>query len=123
MPTRGERIREAQKATGLTVISLVGKLGVTKQGYYKWVRNEVEDFMAGHLVELSQLSGYNPAWIMTGRGPKMSKTSDKVLMRIHRALEALNDADRLDVLDYIEFKTGRIKRPDLDDGVLDVKPS
>lgn len=71
MSTLEERVLEAILATGLEVPELAEKVGVSAQTIYAWKKGiYVRKMKAEYLVELAGLSGYEPMWIMKGKGLK-----------------------------------------------------
>ena len=96
MTTREQRVLEAIEATGLSekVVELAEKIGVTKQSVYDWKKGKsIEDMKARFLVKLADLSGYEPLWIMEGRGPKKRILTDeqqKVLFVMQQSEEKQN---------------------------------
>lgn len=75
-----KRVLEALEATGLAkdVLKLSEKIGVTRQAVYDWLRGRsIENMKGKHLIKLSELSGFEPLWIMEGKGPRRRKLTDE----------------------------------------------
>lgn len=73
-----EAAKEAKKK--LPVAAIAKKCGVTRQAVYGWLKgiDAIENGPA--LVELAELSGLNPLWIVKGRGQKHGLTDDEKLI-------------------------------------------
>jgi transcriptional regulator with XRE-family HTH domain len=77
MSTLEQRVLEAIEATGLNPADLAAKIGISKQGVYDWKRGDSVSKMKGeNLVELAELSGFEPLWIMKGKGSKKKSLSE-----------------------------------------------
>jgi hypothetical protein len=94
MSTLEQRVLEAIEATGLNPADLATKIGISKQGVYDWRRGDSVSKMKGeNLVELAELSGYEPLWIMKGKGPKkksLTQEQQKVLSAMQESEDQQN---------------------------------
>jgi hypothetical protein len=96
MTSLEKRVLEAIEATGLSdnVVSLAKEIGVTKQSVYDWKKGKsLEEMKAKYLVRLANLSGYEPLWIMEGKGPKkrsLTNEQQRVLFVMQQSEEKQN---------------------------------
>lgn len=73
-----EAAKEAKKK--LPVTEIAKKCGVTRQAVYGWLKGVDAITDGPALVELSEISGLNPLWIVKGRGPKGGLSEDEKLI-------------------------------------------
>lgn len=69
--TLSERIIEAMDASGVSVRQVATACGISYQAVRKWRISETQSLDGNHLVALAKLTGYEPEWLMTERGPKI----------------------------------------------------
>lgn len=81
-------VQTARDKNGMTVEQVAERLGVSKQSVYQWVTvGERKDLNGTNLVDLSELSGISPMWIMRNRGPqKMTDNADMLLTEFEKSL-------------------------------------
>lgn len=97
MNTLEERILEAIQATRLSenVADLAKRVGVTKQAIYDWKNGKsLKEIKAKYLVKLADIAGYEPLWIMEGRGPKKKCLSDEQ----KRVLAVMQESEESQIL-------------------------
>lgn len=73
MGTKGDRIKEARKSTGLDQPALARLVGVTKQAVSHWETGRTKDIKNMTFARISEVTGYSARWLATGQGPKKEK--------------------------------------------------
>jgi len=89
MGTLAGRLLEAIIATELKPEPLGKAIGISKQSVYSWMRGEcIQQMKASNLIALSELSGFDPVWIITGKGQKVRgevmTEEEMALLRLYR---------------------------------------
>ncbi len=75
MLTLSERVKEAVRSArekGHSVSDIAKACNIKVQAVYAWASGDSKSIDGNNLVELAELSGYRPMWIMKGNQP--SKT-------------------------------------------------
>lgn len=90
--TAESRIRWAIKHSGKTLQQLAAKLGCSHAAISQWKNGEtpVANIKSGHLMGLADETGVELRWLLTGRGPVISRyvlTSE--MERVGMALKAM----------------------------------
>lgn len=102
MSTLEERILEAINATKLDVAELAHKLGVTRQAVYDWKKGKsLVNMKAENLVELANLSGFEPAWIVKARGPK-KKSLTELQEQVLKAMQESPEQHQLLIAELVD---------------------
>ena len=70
MDDKAKRIKEAIETSGVNVLDVAAKCGISRQAVYKWMRGETKKVSGENLVVLASITGYEPLWLMTGEGEK-----------------------------------------------------
>ena len=70
MTTLSERIREAIETSGVSVARIAEACGISQQAVYDWMKGETRELMGNNLVELAELTGFDPRWIAKGVGAR-----------------------------------------------------
>lgn len=80
MKTLNERVKEAAELAEKkkSIPDIATTCGVSRQSVYAWRNGESANMRGATLVELAELSGLSPRWIMKGKGPKHALTEDEV---------------------------------------------
>lgn len=90
-----DRIKEVIDATKLDVADLAKRIGVTRQAVYDWKKGKsLANMKAENLVELANVAGYEPAWIIKARGPK-KRTLTKAQEQVLKAMQESPDQQQL----------------------------
>lgn len=80
MKTLNERVKEAVELAERknSIPDIAKTCDVSRQAVYAWRNGESANMKGATLVELAELSGLSPRWIMKGKGPKHALTEDEV---------------------------------------------
>lgn len=70
MSTLSERIIEAMDSSGVSITEVAKHCECSYQAVKKWRTSETHSLDGNNLVALSELTGYECRWLMTGLGPK-----------------------------------------------------
>lgn len=70
MSTLSERIIEAMDKSGVSISRVAEACEISYQAVKKWRTSETHSLDGNNLVALSDLTGYECKWLMTGKGPK-----------------------------------------------------
>lgn len=70
MSTLSERINEAMKKSGVSIQQVADECKISYQAVRKWCLGETHSIDGSHLIALSELTKFEPKWLMTGHGPK-----------------------------------------------------
>ncbi|RIQ74991.1 helix-turn-helix domain-containing protein [Bordetella avium] len=87
MSTLQERIREAALAARISQSELARRLGLTRGAVSFWFTGVTKELTGENLLSAAQVLGVNPAWLGTGKGPRLpdsaplSPTFDKNVAR------------------------------------------
>lgn len=85
-----ERVIEAVSAAEQkhSVTEIAKQCGVSRQTVYSWRRGEQSNLKGETLVELAEVSGYNPRWIISGKGRKSASVSsdERTILEAFRLL-------------------------------------
>lgn len=84
--TLAERIEEIMKAKGLNQAQLARALKVERSAVNQWLDGSTKTLRGDIVLSLSELSGYTPRWIESGKGTRL----------IDKAL-SLGDSGRADI--------------------------
>ena len=109
MSNLAERVQEAvtrAKENGYTVAKIAEACSISRQSVYQWLDGATKSLDGSNLVELAELAGMNPRWIINGKGAKTGKlTQDEqtVLKGYRLASEEARE-------DWLEASKRRIKR-------------
>lgn len=90
MRSIGNRIAEARKHAGMTQTALAEKIGVAKAAVSQWENGLTRCPTADNMLIISQSTGYEYEWIITGAGKRKTET-------IHDDLPVLNLADTMSI--------------------------
>lgn len=113
MTTLEDRVIDAIESTGYSndVVKLSGMIGVSKQAVYDWKNGRsIRNIKGKHLIGLSELSGYEPLWIMLGKGPKKRNLTDEQ-QKILLIMQESKERESL-VFDLVEAAIKYQKTPD-----------
>lgn len=70
MSTLSERIIEAMDKSGASIPDVAKACECSYQAVKKWLTSESHSIDGNNLVALSELTGFECKWLMTGTGPK-----------------------------------------------------
>jgi len=68
--TPANRITEAIETSGVTVSAVASACRVSPQAVYQWMSGETKQITGENLVELAEITGFEPRWIAMEAGPK-----------------------------------------------------
>ena len=71
MDEKAKRIKEAIERSGVDVMDVANKCGISRQAVYKWMRGETKSISGENLVALAAVTGYDPTWLITGEGERV----------------------------------------------------
>lgn len=96
---RGERLRRAREAKGLTQRDLADALGITSQAYQNYEYGR--ELRSSVMVAICTLLGCSPSWLLglAQEGEHLAD-SDPVLVALRETCAKLNHAGKLKVADY-----------------------
>lgn len=106
MNTLTERIIEAIKHSGKSTTEVAAACGVSFQAVAKWQTHGIRSLKGESLVGLSELSGYQCKWLMTGKGPKhieYAKNQPQVLAL--QAMEKLPLEEQYKIPSFVDLLT------------------
>ena len=98
-----ERIQASVQAAttrGYSIKNIADACGITDKAVYAWRSGDSKSIDGNNLVELAELSGFNPMWIMKGKGQKLNISSNVKLARAQQTLSTMEDA-QLDLANKI----------------------
>ncbi|MDI9680449.1 MULTISPECIES: LexA family transcriptional regulator [Burkholderia] len=95
MSTLDQRIQTVIDETGAEQIELAAAAGVTKGTVNQWLDGKIKSIKLEYALGIEERWGYNPVWLVMGRGPK--KSSER---------PARNESERTDVIQIPRFDTG-----------------
>jgi transcriptional regulator with XRE-family HTH domain len=70
MSTIGERIQEAMTAARLDQPGLARRIGVSKQAISAMISGSTKAPTADNVFRIAEATGFEPKWIVTGKGPR-----------------------------------------------------
>jgi len=73
MSTLSERIKEAIETSGVTVSAVATACGISVQAVYQWMNGETKTIDGSNLVELAEVTGFDPRWIAREIPPKIRR--------------------------------------------------
>lgn len=104
------RLREACQDQGLpdhgAATMMAKKLRVSPQAAQKWFTGKSFPDMA-KAIALADVLDVHVNWLLTGRGPKRSSSTDVDVQRLGEAVQEMPPAERRQVLDFIQFRIDR----------------
>ncbi len=92
MLTLSERVKEAVESArekGHSVSDIAKACNIKVQAVYAWASGDSKSIDGNNLVELAELSGYRPMWIMKGKGQKFTYSSDPERIAAHVKIDQL----------------------------------
>lgn len=110
----GSRIHDKRIALNLTMKELGDKVGVQASAVNKWEKGLVENIKQSTIKKIADVLDVSPAWLLMGDEPKGkysyvdTDAAVKLMMNpdnqeIIRNLNLLNDEEKKEVSNYIEF--------------------
>jgi transcriptional regulator with XRE-family HTH domain len=95
--TRGERIKQAKdywlrQKPDRTVLQLCAMVGVSEPTYYNWEGDKTKSILAENFLKFCQLTGFNPNWLLWGRGRKML-ADDKAFSALFDTMQDFTDEE------------------------------
>lgn len=101
MPSLSERIKEAVAAAegnGYSVAHIAKACGIKPQSVYQWMDGTTKSLDGANLVELAELSGYEPMWIAKEKGPKFDSRPVRQALKLLRQMTAARQADAVKII-------------------------
>ena len=69
--TLAQRLQVAFDDSGVSVAQVAAACGITPQAIYKWLKGTSDDLAGQQLAKVCDLTGFDPAWIEFGTGPRI----------------------------------------------------
>ena len=88
--TLAQRLQVAFDDSGVSVAQVAAACGITPQAIYKWLKGTSDDLAGQQLAKVCDLTGFDPAWIEFGTGPRI-----RAYARTERAATVLKAMERL----------------------------
>lgn len=86
-----QRIAHILKETGLTASAIAHQIEISPSAVLQWESGQTKTIRPEHLFKLADITGFEPRWIGTGKGPERDP-----LAANHRVKDLIDNYARLD---------------------------
>ncbi len=81
-----DRVNEAFRESGVSVVEVAAACGISVQAVYKWLSGKSAKIDAVHLFVLERLTHYDAQWLCTGKGHKWK---DPKAVAVYEAMRSM----------------------------------